>query len=325
MSGSLNAVLEKRCPREQVHEFVHLWNVKRIRPQTLEPVDYTKENYTRALWFSEGVTSTVQGYILLQAGLLDERRYLQRLGDQITTLQQRSAHKTQSAEESSLDAWLEKYTYYREPDRSISYYNKGELLGVLLDLKIREGSQFTASLRELFQWMNKHYAGQGKFFDDSEGVRQAAQSVCKCDLQEFFDHYVSGTDEIPWDPMLSSVGLRVVQQSVEVADAGLDVQRVFGGMALSLNEGSRGLLMDPFNGAADIENKLLRVIQNYAFLEDPSRLIRATRFAARFHWPLEERTQQRYDSARENNYIDHVSHRALGHGGIAYVGDWKHR
>src|SRR5678815_3959478 len=84
-------------------------------------------------------------------------------------------------------------------------------------------------------------------------------------------------------------------------------------MALSLNEGSRGLLMDPFNGAADIENKVLRVIQNYAFLEDPSRLIRASRFAARFHWPLEERTQQRYDSARENNYIEHVSHRALGH------------
>jgi predicted metalloprotease with PDZ domain len=222
------------------HEFFHLWNVKRIRPQTLEPVDYTKENYTRALWFSEGVTSTVQGYILLQAGLLDERRYLQRLGDQITTLQQRSAHKTQSAEESSLDAWLEKYTYYREPDRSISYYNKGELLGVLLDLKIREGSQFTASLRELFQWMNKHYAGQGKFFDDSEGVRQAAQSVCRCDLQEFFDQYVSGTDEIPWDPMLLSVGLRVVQQSVEVADAGLDVQRVFGGMVIlaSVDPGS---------------------------------------------------------------------------------------
>lgn len=84
-------------------------------------------------------------------------------------------------------------------------------------------------------------------------------------------------------------------------------------MALSLNEGSRGLLMDPFNGAADIENKLLRVIQNYAFLEDPSRLIRASRFAARFHWPLEERTQQRYDSAKESNYIEHVSHRALGH------------
>ena len=84
-------------------------------------------------------------------------------------------------------------------------------------------------------------------------------------------------------------------------------------MALSLNLGSRGLLMDPFNGAADIEAKLIRVLHNYAFVEDPSRLIRATRFAARFHWPLEEKTQARYDSARENNYIEHVSDKAIGH------------
>ena len=84
-------------------------------------------------------------------------------------------------------------------------------------------------------------------------------------------------------------------------------------MALSLNPGSRGLLMDPFNGAADIEAKLIRVLHNYAFVEDPSRLIRATRFAARFHWPLEERTQARYDSAKENKYIDHITDKAIGH------------
>jgi tRNA nucleotidyltransferase/poly(A) polymerase len=83
-------------------------------------------------------------------------------------------------------------------------------------------------------------------------------------------------------------------------------------MALSLNAGSRGLLMDPFNGAADIEAKLIRVLHNYAFVEDPSRLIRATRFAARFHWPLEERTQARYDSAKENKYIEHISDKAIG-------------
>jgi tRNA nucleotidyltransferase/poly(A) polymerase len=84
-------------------------------------------------------------------------------------------------------------------------------------------------------------------------------------------------------------------------------------MALSLNMGSRGLLMDPFNGAADIEAKLIRVLHNYAFVEDPSRLIRATRFAARFHWPLEERTQARFDSARENNYIEYITDKAIGH------------
>ena len=84
-------------------------------------------------------------------------------------------------------------------------------------------------------------------------------------------------------------------------------------MALSLNQGSRGLLMDPFNGAADIEAKLIRILHNYAFVEDPSRLIRAARFAARFHWPLEERTQARYDSAKENNYIEYITNKAIGH------------
>src|SRR5579872_2974977 len=84
-------------------------------------------------------------------------------------------------------------------------------------------------------------------------------------------------------------------------------------MALSLNEGSRGLLLDPFNGVADIETKVIRILHNYSFLEDPSRLIRATRFAARFHWMLEERTQARYDAAKEGKYIDHILRSSIGH------------
>jgi tRNA nucleotidyltransferase/poly(A) polymerase len=84
-------------------------------------------------------------------------------------------------------------------------------------------------------------------------------------------------------------------------------------MALSLNEGSKGLLLDPFNGMADVEAKLIRVLHNYAFLEDASRLIRASRFAARFHWPLEERTQARFDSAREGKYIEYITDKAIGY------------
>src|SRR6202140_340879 len=84
-------------------------------------------------------------------------------------------------------------------------------------------------------------------------------------------------------------------------------------MALSLNEGSRGLLMDPFNGVADIEAKVIRVLHNYAFLEDPSRMIRATRFSTRFHWPLEERTQARYESGKENGYIEYIRSSSIGY------------
>jgi len=211
------------------HEFFHLWNVKRIRPQTLEPVDYTRENYTRALWFSEGVTSTAEGTIELRAGLLDEKQYLYRLGEQITELERRPAHRTQSAEESSLDAWLEGNGYYRRPERSISYYNKGELLGVVLDLAVREASHGQASLREVLQWMNANYAKKGRFFNDSAGVRAAAEAVSHADLSSFFNEFVSGTDEIPWDDCFRSVGLRVETISNTVADAGFTASRNFDG------------------------------------------------------------------------------------------------
>jgi predicted metalloprotease with PDZ domain len=211
------------------HEFFHLWNVKRIRPQALEPVDYTKENYTRALWFSEGVTSTAEGTIQLRAGLLDEKQYLYRLGEEITELELRPAHLTQSAEESSLDAWLEGNSYYRRPERSISYYNKGELLGLMLDLAVRQASRGRASLREVLQWMNTNYAERGRFFQDSEGVREAAEAVSHTDLGWFFSKYVSGTDEIPWNDFLRTVGLRLEPVPTAVPDAGFIASRNFDG------------------------------------------------------------------------------------------------
>src|SRR5262249_32603097 len=107
------------------HEFFHLWNVKRIRPQSLEPIDYQHEMDTRALWFSEGVTSTVGDMLLARAGIVDEAEYLRRISGEITELQRRPARAWQSAEESSLDAWFEGNAYYRSAERSISYYNKG--------------------------------------------------------------------------------------------------------------------------------------------------------------------------------------------------------
>ena len=211
------------------HEFFHLWNVKRIRPQSLEPIDYTKENFTSALWFSEGVTSTAEGLIQLRAGLLNEKQYLDRFGEEITELERRPAHLTQSAEDSSMDAWLEGLSYYRRPERSISYYNKGELLGIMLDLAVRDSTAGRASLRDVLEWMNANYAKKGVFFDDSNGVRKAAEAVSHADLASFFTRYVAGAEEIPWDDFLRSVGLHVEATNITVAEPGFIASRNFDG------------------------------------------------------------------------------------------------
>ena len=219
----------KSLQSTSAHEFFHLWNVKRIRPQSLEPIDYEHENYTRSLWFSEGVTSTVADMTMLKAGLMTEPEFLQHVSSSITTLQSRPAHLTQSAEQSSLDAWLERYPDYRNPQRSVSYYNKGELLGILLDLEIRDDSRGRFSLHDLFQALNNDYAKQGKFFPDSDGVRSEAEKLAGKDLRGFFDKYVAGLDELPYERLFSTVGLTLTQQQVKVGDPGFSLTRNFNG------------------------------------------------------------------------------------------------
>lgn len=211
------------------HEFFHLWNVKRIRPQSLEPVDYQHENDTRALWFSEGVTSTAGNILEARAGLIDETVYLARLSGEITELQRRPAHVWQSVEDSSLDAWFEGIAFYRSPERSISYYNKGDILGVLLDLRIRQLTRGSKSLRDLFQWMNEHYARQRRFFPDSEGVRLAAEAITGQSFADFFHSYVAGVEEISYDEFFQYVGLKTAVRMVQTATPGFTTTANLGG------------------------------------------------------------------------------------------------
>ncbi|HYN15665.1 MAG TPA: PDZ domain-containing protein [Terriglobales bacterium] len=209
------------------HEFFHLWNVKRIRPQSLEPIDYTHEQYTTVLWFSEGVTNTVADYTLLRANLMDETRWLRYLEHEIGVFERRPAHLTQSAEDASVDAWLEKYPDYGLPQRSISYYNKGELIGVLLDLAVRDATGGQKSLRDVFRWMNRNYAQKHKFFADTAGVRQAVEAVTGKEFKDFFSACVTGAAPLPYNQYLKTVGLELKPRKAVATYAGFVAVRNF--------------------------------------------------------------------------------------------------
>lgn len=200
------------------HEFFHAWNVKRIRPQALEPVDYSREQYTRALWFAEGVTNTYHAYTLERTGLWSKSQFYMDLAEQIERLESRPAREWQSVEESSLDAWFEKYPEYNSPDRSISYYDKGQIIGVLLDLEIRDATDNHKSLDDVLRRLNDEYAKQGKFYDESQGIRGVVEEVAGKSFDDFFRRFVAGADPIPYNEILSIGGLEL-KSGVEVSVA----------------------------------------------------------------------------------------------------------
>lgn len=203
------------------HEFFHLWNVKRIRPQAMEPVDYIRGNDTRDLWFCEGVTSTYQELTLLRAGLMKRQRFYEHVAAEIERLQERPARSFQSAEVSGLDAWLERYPEYLRPARSISYYNKGELLGFLLDLGIRQASANRHGLDDLMRHLNDDFARRGRFFTEADLRRMVAELVPPGDwVEAFFRDYVSGTRELDYRTYLGYAGLELQTETEKQAALG---------------------------------------------------------------------------------------------------------
>jgi predicted metalloprotease with PDZ domain len=206
-STAINIPSDEFLPDVAAHEFFHLWNVKRIRPASLEPIDYTKEQYTRALWFAEGVTSTYSSYTLERTGIWTKQQLYDQLGNIVAELERRPANKWQSAEESSLDAWFEKYPLYDEPDYSVSYYTKGEILGVLLDLLIRDRTNNAKSLDDLMRAMNTDFAKAGKTYRDSIDIRLEAEKIAGGSFEDFFTKYVAHADAVPYVETFALAGL----------------------------------------------------------------------------------------------------------------------
>jgi predicted metalloprotease with PDZ domain len=226
----------RRCDLSELtaHEFFHLWNVKRIRPRSLYPIDFTAPNLTPSLWFSEGVTSSYAWFLGLRSGLTTPEKFLEHFASLIYDYESRPASRTQSAEEASLEAWLEGYPAYGRPDRSVSYYVRGEIIGYLLDLAIRHQTANRRSLDDVLRLLNREYAMQGRFFEDTAAIEQAASKVAGTDLSPVIEKLVRSAAPIAWDEYLGFAGLQLLPNQRDRMDAGVSFTRLLdGGVVVS--------------------------------------------------------------------------------------------
>ena len=199
------------------HEFFHLWNVKRLRPSALKSFDYERENYTELLWFFEGATSYYDLVVPLRAGIYDDKTFLDNLAKDISRLQGTPGRWVQPLAESSFDAWIKLYRRDEYSDNNqISYYLKGELVSLLLDLLIRDRHDNQRSLddvmRQLWQTYGRNEAGVS-----SEQLAAILSAVAGTDLQDFLTQALTTTAELPFDDYFAPFGLELVPKLPEDA------------------------------------------------------------------------------------------------------------
>ncbi len=208
------------------HEFFHVWNVKRIRPDALGPFDYTKENYTRLLWVAEGITEYYGNLMVRRAGLTSDQVYLEHLATQIRDFQETPGRQVMSAEEASYDSWIK---FYRPDENSvnsqISYYDKGELLGLLLDLDIRRRTHNAKSLDDVMRFLYTEFFAKGHNYTPAD-FQKACELMAGASLDEFFTRYVRGRDELKpvYNQMLAGAGVRLEQAGVGIGVENSDKQ-----------------------------------------------------------------------------------------------------
>jgi predicted metalloprotease with PDZ domain len=203
------------------HEYFHTWNVKRIKPAAFAPYDLQGETYTSLLWLFEGFTSYYDDLLLVRSGLIDQQQYFKLLAKTINGVLRGSGRSKQSVAESSFDAWVK---YYRQdenaPNAIVSYYNKGSLIGLALDLTIRGETAGKKSLddvmRALWQDYGKRFygpdGGQGIAEDEVEAL---FERVTGLKLKRFFDRYVRGIADLPLEDLLAGVGIKLADERKE--------------------------------------------------------------------------------------------------------------
>lgn len=200
------------------HEYTHAWNVKRVRPEGLGPFDYTQPVRVKDLWWSEGVTDYYAPRLLVEAGLVGPEFWRGYMTQMVTELQNNPARQTVTLETASLKAWEGR----SEGFGGLSYYVKGLVVGMLLDIELRRDTNNKAGLDDLLRslWAKSDETGKG--FPPGEIERQASRIAGK-DLTAFFDTALRSTEELPYDTILSAAGLKLSQFAFSVPDLGLDL------------------------------------------------------------------------------------------------------
>jgi len=216
------------------HEFFHVWNVKRLRPLELGPWDFTRPANTRGLWVAEGFTNYYGHLMMRRAGIWNDTRFVARQAETIDRIENAPGSRLMSAEESSLSApFLDDAPHSQLTNlanTSISYYPKGELIGMVLDLLVRGRTKGKASLDDIMRAMyeefyrkssNNSYYLRGRGYT-TEDVQRVASQVAGFDLSDFFHRYVRNTEMLPYDEALSYVGLKLVKtKKAQPYNAGL--------------------------------------------------------------------------------------------------------
>ncbi len=203
----------ERALRLLAHEFFHTWNVKRIRPQALGPFDYGAENYTRLLWAMEGITEYYTSLLVRRAELITPERYLEILSEQISDLAETPGRYVQSLEEASFDAWIK---YYRPDENSVnsgvSYYLKGTLASLVLDLELRRRTNGARSLDDLLRYLWERYGVPGIGIPE-DGYERAVAEVAGGDWSDFFATAIRGRGDLDYETPLRAVGLELEWQA----------------------------------------------------------------------------------------------------------------
>ncbi len=200
------------------HEYFHTWNVKRIKPSAFVPYDLSREIPTRLLWVFEGITSYYDDLALVRCGLITRESYLEVLAQTITRLLRGSGRYKQSVAESSFDAWIKFYKQdENSPNAIVSYYTKGALVALALDLTLRRLTANGRNLDDVMRILWIRHGQPGKGVGDND-VRITINEVAGTDMDEFFRSAVDGTEELPLTDLLHDVGVRLVLRQAQSQD-----------------------------------------------------------------------------------------------------------